>query len=215
MEEKPVRVGGVHLGCEIEEDKLRAELEDTIRVAEEWRRKWESFSNAEANLCRANAEVERLKAALSIHHRSQGIEGYEDAWESMRNERDTYKKGFEDALLQNSAMRTALEKIRDREGPGLDGSPASILYDVAVSALSVGAEKPKAESCCSPHTPGMSCCCGCHAEKRVQEPPKEVCPAVIERGPFDEKWDYPCLLAKGHEGWHKNETANRLVSWEA
>lgn len=42
--------------------------------------------------------------------------------------------------LQNDAMQKALEKIRDCEGAGLDGSPPSVLYDVAVSALAVGVE---------------------------------------------------------------------------
>jgi hypothetical protein len=47
--------------------------------------------------------------------------------------------------LQVEVMRKALEKIRDHEGPGLDGSPATILYDVAVSALAPVAEKQKCD----------------------------------------------------------------------
>lgn len=41
------------------------------------------------------------------------------------------------------------------------------------------------------------------------------CPAVKESGPFGEEWCYPCHLAKGHEGWHRHETAGTLVNWEA
>lgn len=53
--------------------------------------------------------------------------------------------------LQVDAMRKALEKIRDHEGPGLDGSPPTILYDVAVSALSVGLEKRNPEIALEAH----------------------------------------------------------------
>jgi hypothetical protein len=44
---------------------------------------------------------------------------------------------------------------------------------------------------------------------------KGRCPVVCEEGPFGEEWCYPCHLPKGHDGWHRHETAGKLVTWEA
>jgi len=43
------------------------------------------------------------------------------------------------------------------------------------------------------------------------------CSEVATRGPFGEEWCYPCHLERGHEGWHRHETASGslLVTWEA
>lgn len=123
---------------------------------------------------RESAIVERNSALLQ---KDEWKNQYDLAQKVLGDEIATLKKDLETKGLLIRDYQRALRKV--------DECCGCLEYDAIFKVLGRGTPDPKCEecnreqyrcdcldkkketekkSCCMPHTPGMSCCCGCHSQ---------------------------------------------------